>query len=203
MSNKSLKSQKSNFMFDAISGIYSLFYASQKKKFGSALKAAEPFFDITKFSNALDVGCGTGALCDMLSRSGIQMTGIDNSLKMLKIAARKNTGNNTRFLFHDAATPLPFGDGEFDLTIASYVAHGLVPEERIKMLTDMRRVSKHYVILHDYGKKRKLTTDIIESLEGGNYFGFIKNIESQLDSIFIEVKIIPVDKNALWYVCKV
>ena len=203
MSNKSPKNEKSNFMFDTISGIYSLFYVYQQKKFGSALKAAEPFFDITKFANGLDIGCGTGALCNVLSRSGIQMTGIDNSSKMLKVAESKSTGSSTRFLFHDASTPLPFGSGEFDFSIASYVAHGLTPEERAKMLAEMRRVSKHYVILHDYGKERKLTTDIIESMEGGNYFGFIKNIERELSSVFTDINIIPVGKNALWYICKV
>ena len=203
MSNKSPKNEKSNFMFDAISGIYSLFYAHQQKRFGSALKAAEPFFEISKFSNALDVGCGTGALCAVLSHAGVQMTGIDNSSKMLKIAAGKNADDNIRFLFHDASTPLPFNDGEFDFSIASYVAHGLETNERAKMLAEMRRVSKHYVILHDYAKKRKLTTDIIESLEGGNYFSFIKNIENELDSLFTDVGIIPVGKNALWYICKV
>ena len=125
MSNKSPKNEKSNFMFDAISGIYSLFYIYQQEKFGSALKAAEPFFDITKFANGLDVGCGTGALCDVLSRSGLHMTGIDNSSKMLKIALNKNKETDTRFLFHDASTPLPFNGDKFDFSIASYVAHGL------------------------------------------------------------------------------
>jgi ubiquinone/menaquinone biosynthesis C-methylase UbiE len=131
------------------------------------------------------------------------MTGIDNSSKMLKIALNKNKETDTRFLFHDASTPLPFNDDKFDFSIASYVAHGLSAKERSKMLIEMRRVSKHYVILHDYGKERKLTTDIIESLEGGNYFDFIKNIEHELDSVFNDISIVPVGKNALWYICKV
>jgi ubiquinone/menaquinone biosynthesis C-methylase UbiE len=106
-------------------------------------------------------------------------------------------------MHHDALTPFPFCRDSFDFSIASYVAHGLTPEEREKMLREMKRVSKHYVVLHEYGKRRKITTDIIERLEGGNYFGFIKNIESELNGLFGEVKIIEVGKNGLWYVCRV
>lgn len=194
---------QSNFMFDLISGIYSLFYGHQVKKFRLAVRAAKPDFDVSDFISALDVGCGTGALCYVLSENGLNVTGIDNSVKMIKTAVRKNRGNGIAFMHHDALNPLPFGQGAFDFSIASYVAHGLTPDERSKMIREVKRVSKHYVVLHEYGKRRKLTTDIIELLEGGNYFTFIKNIESELHEIFDDIKIIEVGKNGLWYVCKV
>lgn len=194
---------KSNFMFDLISGIYSLFYGYQVKKFRFAVAAARPEFDVSRYESALDVGCGSGAFCSVLAENGLRMTGLDNSVKMLEIAERKNLGLGASFMHHDALTPLPFKQDSFDFSIASYVAHGLTPKEREKMLDEMKRVSRHYVVLHEYGKKRKLTTDIIEYLEGGNYFTFIKNIESELKGLFDNVKIIKVGKNGLWYVCKV
>ena len=194
---------ESNLMFDLISGIYSLFYGYQVKKFRFAVIVAKSEFDVSSFKNALDVGCGSGAFCSVLAENGLRMTGLDNSRKMLAAAERKNRGHGIHFIHHNALTPLPFGQDTFDFSIASYVAHGLSPEEREKMLIEMKRVSKQYVILHEYGKHRKLTTNVIEWLEGGNYFGFIKNIESELNALFDEVKTIKVGQNGLWYVCKI
>jgi len=197
------KKTESNFTFDLISGIYALFFKRQKEKFDFAVLSAKHVFDISQFESALDLGCGTGALCSVLSKAGLKMTGVDNSKKMLKIARRKNAESNINFMHHDALNGLPFIDNSFDFSIASYVSHGLVPDDRKKLLLEMKRVSAQYVVLHEFGKKRSLPTDIIEWLEGGNYFTFLKTIESELDAIFDDVSIIKVGKNSLWYVCKV
>ena len=194
---------KSNFMFDAIADIYALFFASQKKKFESAVQSAKSAIDISSYKNALDVGCGTGAMCAALTEWGIKMTGIDSSKRMLSYARRKNSESVIDFIFHDASAALPFGENAFDFSIASYVAHGMTSEMRKTMLLDMKRVSARYVILHDYAQKRKPLTDIIESLEGGNYFEFIKTIRSELDSLFTEVAVVSVGDNANWYICRV
>ena len=192
--------EKSNFMFDLISGIYAMFYGHQVKKFRFAVSVAQRELDISMCKSALDVGCGTGAFCSVLAENGIEVTGLDNSKKMLVIAQRKNRGHGINFMHHDALRPLPFPDGSFDLATASYVAHGLTPESRKKMLNEMKRVAKHYVVLHEYGKRRKITTDVIERLEGGNYFGFIENIESELGALFDKMITVEVAENALWYI---
>ncbi len=203
MKNTNKKKSKSSFVFDSISGLYSLFYKKQRKKFQSALDTTKAKFDVSKYNTALDIGCGTGALCSVLSSKGIHMTGVDNSIKMLSIAKKKNSDSNINFLYYDALEKLPFGNDSFDFSIASYVAHGLKPEERKKVFREMKRVSKHYVILHEYNKKRKIVADIIEWLEGGNYFDFIKTIEGELKEIFGNVKIIDVSETGSWYICEV
>lgn len=70
------------------------------------------------------------------------------------------------------------------------------------MYLEMKRVAKHYVIIHDYNKSRGSLTNMVEWLEGGDYFNFIENVESELKDYFSNIKIVQVDKRANWYICK-
>jgi SAM-dependent methyltransferase len=60
----------------------------------------------------LDVGCGSGLLCQLSHERGAQITGVDVSPELLKIARERVPEGD----FHDQdMSELPFGDGEFDL----------------------------------------------------------------------------------------
>lgn len=103
---------------------------------------------------------------------------------------------------------LPFQDKVFDISIASYVAHGLQKNERKQMYIQMGRVTKDKVIIYDYNQNRTLLTSIIECLERGDYFQFIKEAEEEMKNClyemkecFSEVKVVNVDSKAAWYIC--
>lgn len=201
--------QKSNILFNFISPIYGLFYNSQKNNFEKIINEVEEDIDLTSFNSIIDVGCGTGALCSVLHEKGLSVTGIDSAKFMLNTAIRKNKGKDIKFLSANILDKLPFDDNSFDISIASYVAHGLQSEERKKMYAEMSRISKEWVIIHDYNKKRSLLTSIIEWMEGGDYFRFIKTAElemknciSEIKECFSEVKVINVSEKANWYLCK-
>jgi len=66
----------------------------------------------------------------------------------------------------------------------------------------MSRITRNYVIIHDYNSEKSLVTSIIEWLEGGDYFRFILNAEEEMQKYFKEVRVIDVDKRASWYICK-
>ena len=77
------------------------------------------------------------------------------------------------------------------------------------MYAEMSRVARQYVIIHDYNKKRSFFTSIIEWLEGGDYFHFVKHAETEMKdclaemrTCFSEVFVIQVDVRANWYICK-
>jgi hypothetical protein len=70
------------------------------------------------------------------------------------------------------------------------------------MYLEMNRLTKSYVIIHDYNSKRGFFTDIIEWLEGGDYFNFIENVQNELNKNFKTVKVINVKKQAAWYICE-
>jgi len=64
------------------------------------------------------------------------------------------------------------------------------------------------VIIYDYNENRSLVTTIIEWLERGDYFHFIKKAESEMKNCilemkacFSEVKVVNMDVRATWYIC--
>lgn len=207
MSQKNSKKDH-HLLFNAIAPIYGLFFNRQAKKFREVLERVQPELDLASFNTILDVGCGTGALCSVLHQKGLEVTGIEPAQKMLDIAKRKTRGQDIRLLQANVLEGLPFEDNFFDLAIASYVAHGLLPEERKRLYKEMGRVAREYVVIYDYNQKRSLLTSFVEWMEGGDYFHFIKSAEkemkgcvSELKACFSEVRVVDVDVRAAWYIC--
>jgi len=188
-------------IFNIIAPIYGLFYGYQRRKFARAIEKYKTNFDFTAFRSVLDVGCGTGALCAVLSELGLAVTGVEPAEKMLEIAEKKTANKNIKLLQADALQGLPFADDSFELVIASYVAHGLQKNERIKLYAEMSRVAQKRVIIYDYNQNRSLLTTVVEWLEGGDYFRFIREAEEEMLEIFSEVRVIDVDTRAAWYIC--
>jgi hypothetical protein len=72
----------------------------------------------------------------------------------------------------------------------------------------MARVTRNKVIIYDYNQTRALRTTIIEWLERGDYFRFIKDTTTEMENCvsgmkecFSEVQVIDVDTRASWYIC--
>lgn len=201
-------SKGNNSLFNLIAPIYGLFYEKQRIRFLKVIKGVKRELNLMSYDTILDVGCGTGALCSALHDLGLSVTGIDPAEKMLHVAKYKTENSAIQFVQADVLKSLPFMDKTFDISIASYVAHGLQDHERMLMYTEMSRITKHKVIIYDYNKKRSILTTIIEWLERGDYFYFIKNAEqemracvSKMGHCFSEVTVVNVDVRAAWYIC--
>lgn len=188
-------------IFDRIAPIYGMFFNFQVRYFKKIRDRAYHEIDIKEYDSVLDIGCGTGALCKTLSDDGLSVTGVDTSLGMLNQARKKLKDSRVELVHIDPDDSLPFKDKSFDLVITSYVAHGLQREERLELYREMRRIARKTVIIHDYNKERALLTTVIEWLERGDYFNFIKIAREEMETIFEEVKEINVDKRASWYIC--
>ncbi len=189
-------------VFDWIAPIYGLFYERQIRQFQKVIDQLSAEIDITDGQTAIDAGCGTGALCAVLSDKGLAVSGADPSGAMLKVAERKKGNRSIAFTRANALKRMPFEDGSFDLTFTSYVLHGLKAADRKTMYAEMSRVAKNYVIIHDYNEKRSLHTTIVEWLEGGDYFGFIKNAPREISDSFDQVRTVAVGSGAVCYICK-
>jgi len=76
-------------------------------------------------SKVLDIGLGTGTLATKLYQAGHEITGIDFSEEMLKIAAQKMP--NARLYQHDFAQGLPkeLAGQKFDFIVLTYALHHL------------------------------------------------------------------------------
>jgi len=204
-----LAKKKGNIFFNSVAPVYGLFYNVQKRRFAEVIEGAANELDLSSFDSIIDIGCGTGALCSVLNRKGLKVTGIDPAGKMLEIAKAKQENKDISFMHANVLEGLPFENNSFDIAIASYVAHGLKVEERKRMYVEMSRVARHFVVIYDYNDKRSLFTTFVEWLEGGDYFHFIENAEpemkdcfSELKSCFTDVRVVDVDTRAAWYICK-
>lgn len=196
-----LKRNKEKYVFDLIAPIYGLFYNYQKKRYASVFDDIQKELDLTNYKNIIDVGCGTGALCSVLYERGYVVTGVDTAQKMLNIAKNRLDNKAIEFIQASATEKLPFIDKSFDVSIAAYVAHGLKAGERALMYAEMSRITKHLVIIYDYNENRSVLTNVIEWLEAGDYFNFIKIAKLEMQEHFHEVRIIDAGLRAAWYIC--
>jgi malonyl-CoA O-methyltransferase len=89
----------------------------------------------------LDLGCGTGRHTLWLAAHEASVTGVDFSEGMLEEARRKPGAEQVRFLRHDLHTPLPLGDGEFDLVVSGLVLEHL--RELDGFFREVKRVLKN------------------------------------------------------------
>ncbi|MCF6366805.1 MAG: class I SAM-dependent methyltransferase [Bacteroidales bacterium] len=131
----------------------------------------------------LDIGSGTGAWGASINKLGALKTeGIDFSEKMVKQAKKNHPGIN--FSVADAESLSDFEDNSFDIVTASFVLHGVKKEKRKKMLNEMKRISKKYVVLHDFIGRTPVFIRFLEFLERSDYKNFKKNFCSELEEKF-------------------
>jgi ubiquinone/menaquinone biosynthesis C-methylase UbiE len=87
----------------------------------------------------LDVGCGTGALCEVILErcAPSEYVGVDVADAQLNYARARHPAANVQFK-RDDALALSFRDGEFDAAASAYVIN-FFPEPRM-MAAEMKRV---------------------------------------------------------------
>ena len=189
-------------LFDRIARVYSLFFNRQQTGYEIALRKLGEAEDLSSVNRVLDIGCGTGALCSVFAKSGYKTFGVDSSQKMLDQAKKKTKGLNIDFQRATIVNDLPFENDSMDLVSASFVAHGLPKDLRMRMLNDMKRISNHYVILIEFNQNRRWYIDLVEWAEQGDYFNFIKTIDFELSTIFASVKKVQFNDASSIYICK-
>ncbi len=187
-------------LFNLIAPIYNLFFNFQVKYYDKTLLKMKDEINMKDYKTVLDIGCGTGALCYVLYKNGLTVTGVDASMKMVRTSRANLKGKSITVFKVNPNRSLPFDDDAFDIVISSYVAHGLKPDSRIHFYKEAKRVAKEKVIIHDYNDNRALLTTMIEWLERGDYFNFIKMAETEMKEYFKGVKVVDVYKRAAWYI---
>jgi ubiquinone/menaquinone biosynthesis C-methylase UbiE len=135
--------------------------------------------------NIIDLGCGTGSQCKIISNNVKQIIGLDNSKKMIEIAKIKKI-KNTKFILGDI-TKNNFPDKNFDCIIISLVLHSNNKKTIKNILNESRRINKKngIIIITDYdigfhfkGAIANFLIFLIESFAGKshrkNYYKFMK-----------------------------
>ena len=153
------------------------------------------FTGAEKGSKILDVATGTGKQAFAFAEKGYDVTGIDLSEAMLKVANKKNRYKNVNFQVADA-TNLPFEDNSFDVASVSFALHDMPLTIREKVLKEMVRVTKPegMIVIVDYALPRNrigrfLIYHFVRLYEREYYLRFIKSdLEALLRKSCIEIK---------------
>jgi SAM-dependent methyltransferase len=184
-------------LFERIAAPYAWFFNGQTRSYAACFDLGRQALGDPAGKRALDIGCGTGAFTAALRAEGWAVQGVDVAPAMIREARKSGAPCSVA----DALEGLSHEDQSFDLVSAAYVAHGLRRDDRRKLYAEARRLSRGVVLFHDYNPRRRLLTSLVELVEGGDYFNFIKAIPEELGAVFSAVRIIPVGPQAAWYVC--
>ncbi len=190
-----LKTHK--LLFNIIAPGYNWFFKSQTRNYSDLLSKYIDKLEIPNNCRILDAGCGTGALSQALVNRGYQVIGVDMAKMMMHYGSRR--GLDCRY--GNIIDGLDFEDKSFDLVVFAFVAHGLDREKRKKIFTEASRLARSKVLFHDYSSERSRITNIIEYIEGGDYFNFIKTGLEEMESVFSRVEVIKIKKYTNWYIC--
>lgn len=193
-------SKKTFKLFNLIAPLYAQFYNFQVRYYIKTLIKMKKDIDFREYNTILDIGCGTGALCYVLNKTGLQVTGVVTAINMVEKSKEKLKETNVQIEKVNPNEKFPFKDKSFDIVISFYVIHGLKPKERAFVYKEASRLAKEKVIFHDYNQNRALLTTIVEWFERGDYFNFIKNAKNEMDKYFGDIKIIDVYERAAWYI---
>ena len=125
---------------------------------GLFLKARNEIFrdiSLEKGSKILFIGVGTGADLPYFLNKGYDITAIDYSADMLKVAKEKYSDSSVTFLEMDAQN-MDFPDKSFDFIVASLIL-SVVPDPK-KTLNEMIRVLKkneYFLVFDKFSPKNK------------------------------------------------
>jgi len=188
------------FIFDLIAPIYGFVDKGLQKSFAISAKLLDKEIDI-EGKSVLDVGCGTGAwLTSIAQYNPSECVGVDFSDKMLKEARAKHP--DFRFEKASAENLGIYQDNEFDIVTASYVLHGVTKEHRTKMLKEMKRVAKDFIVIHDFLGRTAPFVQFLEFMERSDYKYFKKNFNKEMSKHFDNSKIIDTEKGTGLYIGK-
>jgi ubiquinone/menaquinone biosynthesis C-methylase UbiE len=192
-------SERHGRLFHRIALPYSWFFAGQSRSYARCFQLGRSALPDPAGKQALDLGCGTGAFTAALRKEGWNAQGVDIAPGMLAQAHKKGLS----CALGDVLQGLSLADRSFDLVSAAYVAHGLRKDDRQRLYTEMRRLSRGIVLFHDYTPDRHPLTSFIEWLEDGDYFNFIKTGEEEMRAVFSDVIVVRVGPRAAWYICSI
>ena len=106
----------------------------------------------------LDIGIGTGLLCNELYKMGYKITGIDFSEEMLKICKEKMPF--AEFMQYDFSKRLPekIKTNKYDFIISTYAIHHLTDDEKYNLINELLELlaENGKIIIGDVSFKTKI-----------------------------------------------
>ncbi len=124
-------------------------------------------------ASVLDIGTGSGDFVLRLARGrSVSVIASDLRPEVLAIARRNLAHTRDVTIVEADALALPFADGLVDVAHASLLVHHLAPDEVVRALREMRRVSRLGVVINDLRRGRlafAMTAAAVLGLSRGRY----------------------------------
>jgi ubiquinone/menaquinone biosynthesis C-methylase UbiE len=140
--------------YDQQAQIYDIQYVEEQN---AKIKTALANLQLGADETVLDLGCGTGFLFEHLAHRVGLLVGVDVSLNVLVEAKKRaKKGSNIHIIRADADNT-PFVDGCFDKVFSITVIQNM--PEPLKMLLEIKRVSKPCALFVVTGLKKKFTKE--------------------------------------------
>lgn len=119
----------------------------------------------------LDLACGTGTLTILLKKNApdAEIVGVDGDRKILKLAKEKARSGHFEIGFDEGMSfDLPYQHESFDLVVSSLFFHHLTRENKLKTLSEIKRVLKPQGEFHvaDWGLPANLLMRFSSGLIG-------------------------------------
>ena len=112
----------------------------------------------------LDVGCGLGNFSKVAEG---EYTGIDSNKSFINFAKKHYSSGNKKFLLMDAAK-LTFKDKSFDKSMFISMLHHFSDEESNKVLVEISRVTKKYMLVLDLLPTKRLLVRFLYRMDTGS-----------------------------------
>lgn len=103
-------------------------------------------------ASVIDIGCGTGALCEKLAQRCSRVVGIDLSSKMIGYAERRRGRNPSlplEFIHADAASLAEHVKPPFDYAVMCMFIHEVDEKTRAAVMAEAGKVARSFIIV-DY-----------------------------------------------------
>jgi len=176
-------------MFNLIAPIYGQVDDTLVKNYSNSIDLLDDEIGI-EGKSVLDIGTGTGAWASMfLKKKATYVHGVDFSNNMLIESKKKYP--EIEFSIGNAENLYEIKDNSFDIVTASYVVHGVKANRRAQILSEMKRISKKHVIVHDFNGRTPLFGRFLEFIEKSDYKNFKKNFCDEFKQFFKETKKVP------------
>jgi len=152
------------------------------------LKIVQKELAVKEDEKIIDIGCGLG---NFSQATPGDYTGIDLNKSFIKFAKKKYRNKNKKFLVMDA-TKLPYSNNNFDKSMFLSMLHHFSEEENQKVLKELARVTKKYIVILDTLPTKKFVAGFLVKMDRGNY---IRPLEEQLIILKKHFKIISCIKH--------
>ncbi len=177
-----------------------------EKRVGNLQKMLKPYIEQHQIKSALDIGSATGATCIALANLGVKSAGLEQALRMVKIAREmsKKYGHDIQFRSGDMMDRVKAFEKDHDavFVLANTISHLLDKKSLKKAFTNFRRYlandGKLVIQLLNYTRILKDRKRIVKIYNSGKHI-FVRFYDFKNSHLNFNILVIENDEGVCDY----